>query len=130
MLITVLSGPDHDKNYGDCFIIDDGNKLYIYDCGSEELANNVIYYMNQKGYSKAIAILSHNDSDHFDGIKYLIDKGYDSEYGARPLRRLIEQEIEDRIAEQFLEGTISPNSTIIISAKENKLNFKISREEN
>ena len=75
MLITVLSGPDHDKNYGDCFIIDDGNKLYIYDCGSEELANNVIYYMNQKGYSKAIAILSHNDSDHFDGIKYLIDKG-------------------------------------------------------
>ena len=60
----------------------------------------------------------------------LIEKGYDREFGARPLRRLIEQEIEDRIAEQFLEGNISPNSTIIISARENKLNFKINVEEN
>jgi len=63
-------------------------------------------------------------------LKYLIDKGYDSEYGARPLRRLIEQEIEDRIAEQFLEGNINASSTIIISAKEGRLNFKISTQEN
>jgi ATP-dependent Clp protease ATP-binding subunit ClpC len=58
-------------------------------------------------------------------LKYLIDKGYDSEYGARPLRRLIEQEIEDKLAEQFLEGNINPNSTIIISGKENMLSFKV-----
>ena len=51
-------------------------------------------------------------------LKYLIDKGYDTEYGARPLRRLIEQEVEDKIAEQFLEGNISASSTIIISAKD------------
>jgi len=63
-------------------------------------------------------------------LKYLIDKGYDSEYGARPLRRLIEQEIEDKIAEQILEGNINPNSTIIISARDGYLSFKISREEN
>lgn len=73
MIITVLSGPDRDKNYGDCFIIDDNNTLFIYDCGSEELAKEVISYMSQKGFSKAIAILSHNDSDHFNGIKYLVD---------------------------------------------------------
>ena len=63
-------------------------------------------------------------------LKYLIDKGYDSEYGARPLRRLIEQEIEDKIAEQILEGTIPEKSTIIISAKDGKLNFKVSPQEN
>jgi len=63
-------------------------------------------------------------------LKYLIDKGYDSEYGARPLRRLIEQEIEDRLAEKFLEGEIPACSTIIISAKENKLNFKITSNQN
>ena len=63
-------------------------------------------------------------------LKYLIDKGYDSEYGARPLRRLIEQEIEDKIAEQFLEGNIEPNSTIIISARDNKLQFRITKKEN
>ncbi len=63
-------------------------------------------------------------------LKYLIDKGYDSEYGARPLRRLIEQEIEDKIAEQFLEGNIANNSIIIISAKDGKLSFKVTRQEN
>ena len=62
-------------------------------------------------------------------LKYLIDKGYDSEYGARPLRRLIEQEIEDKIAEQYLEGNIPQNSTIIISAKDGKLSFKVTPQE-
>lgn len=63
-------------------------------------------------------------------LKYLIEKGYDREYGARPLRRLIEQEIEDRLAEKFLEGTIPNNSTIVISARDGKLNFKIAPREN
>ena len=58
-------------------------------------------------------------------LKYLINKGYDTEYGARPLRRLIEQEIEDKIAEQLLEGNIPTNSTIVISGKDNTLSFKV-----
>ena len=62
-------------------------------------------------------------------LKYLIEKGYDREFGARPLRRLIEQEIEDRIAEKFLEGSVPNNSTIVISAKEGVLKFKISPRE-
>lgn len=75
MKITVLSGPDRNKNYGDCFIIDDSNNLYIYDCGSQKLAEEVINYMRINNYSTAKAILSHNDADHFDGLEYLIDNG-------------------------------------------------------
>ena len=63
-------------------------------------------------------------------LKYLIDKGYDAEYGARPLRRLIEQEVEDKIVEQMLEGNIQNNSTIIISAKDGNLSFKVTAQEN
>ena len=63
-------------------------------------------------------------------LKYLIEKGYDREFGARPLRRLIEQEIEDRIAEQCLEGNIPHGSVITISAKEGKLSFRVARKEN
>ena len=63
-------------------------------------------------------------------LNYLIEKGYDREYGARPLRRLIEQEIEDRLAEQFLEGSIPHGSVITISAKEGKLTFRVYRKEN
>jgi ATP-dependent Clp protease ATP-binding subunit ClpC len=63
-------------------------------------------------------------------LKYLIEKGYDREYGARPLRRLIEQEVEDRIAEQCLEGGVSHGSIVTISARDGKLIFRVSRSEN
>lgn len=47
-------------------------------------------------------------------IRYLIEKGYDTEYGARPLRRLIEQEVEDPIAEHMIKGTIGKGDTIYL----------------
>lgn len=62
---------DKEKNYGDCILIDDGMRLVIYDCGSDELAGKVIDYMNKKGYKKADVILSHNDTDHYKGIDKL-----------------------------------------------------------
>ncbi len=58
-------------------------------------------------------------------LKYLIEKGYDSEYGARPLRRLIEQEIEDHIAEFMIDGTIKSGNTIVITAADGKLSLKM-----
>ena len=60
-------------------------------------------------------------------LKYTIDKGFNAEYGARPLRRLIEQEIEDRIAEEMLEGNVLKGDTIIISAKNDKLTLSVER---
>ena len=60
-------------------------------------------------------------------LKYLIEKSYDAEYGARPLRRLIEQEIEDKIAEDMLEGNIMKGDTIIISAKDGRLSLSVDR---
>jgi ATP-dependent Clp protease ATP-binding subunit ClpC len=47
-------------------------------------------------------------------IEWLVNNGYDVEYGARPLRRLIEQTIEDGIAEELLLGHIKENSTVIV----------------
>ena len=37
---------------------------------------------------------------------YLIDKGYDDKYGARPLRRTIQSLLEDKMAEEMLDGHI------------------------
>ena len=62
---------DKSKNYGDCILIDDGKELVLYDCGSEEMANRVIEYMNKNGYSKVKVVLSHNDSDHYRGLEKL-----------------------------------------------------------
>lgn len=66
---------DPSKNNGDCILVDNGSELVVYDCGCEEHARRVLNYMRQHGYRQAKVVLSHNDSDHFDGIPYLIERG-------------------------------------------------------
>lgn len=56
--------------------------------------------------------------------KYLIRKGYNRTYGARPLKREIEKEIEDRIAVKFLENKIRENSQIRIDLVKGNLRFE------
>ena len=78
MKIFILSSKSYTPqgpNYGDCFLIDTGSSLVVYDCGCEKHAQRVETYMTTHGYSKAIVILSHNDADHFEGIPYLVEKG-------------------------------------------------------
>ncbi|MBE5731147.1 MAG: ATP-dependent Clp protease ATP-binding subunit [Clostridiales bacterium] len=45
-------------------------------------------------------------------LEFIIQKGYDMEYGARPLRRVIEQNIEDAIAEEILDGKIKDGDAV------------------
>ena len=60
--------------------------------------------------------------------KFLIDKGYDKKYGARPLKRALQNEIEDRLAEQILFGNIKQGDKIKIDCKgedkDSELTFK------
>ena len=47
---------------------------------------------------------------------YIIGKGYDVEYGARPLRRVIEQSIEDNVAEAILDGRVKEGGCVTVDA--------------
>lgn len=66
---------DEGQNYGDSVLIDTGTRLVIFDCGCKEHARRIIDYMNDQDYQQASFILSHNDSDHFDGLPLLLDEG-------------------------------------------------------
>jgi ATP-dependent Clp protease ATP-binding subunit ClpB len=55
---------------------------------------------------------------------YLANKGYDSQYGARPLKRLIQKEIENILAQKILLSEIIEGKKIIIKFKNNKLDFE------
>lgn len=55
---------------------------------------------------------------------FLIDKGYDEKYGARPLRRAIESNFEDTLAESILSGDIKPGELIQVDLEDQKLVFK------
>ena len=58
---------------------------------------------------------------------YLIEKGFDIKYGARPLRRQIQRDIEDIIAEKIILHEVNPGDIVKISSdtKKNELTFKI-----
>ncbi|MDE6627229.1 MAG: ATP-dependent Clp protease ATP-binding subunit [Lachnospiraceae bacterium] len=55
---------------------------------------------------------------------YIFDKGYDKKYGARPLRRAIQNEIEDKMAEDILAGNITSGQTVRISVVKAGIKFK------
>jgi len=57
--------------------------------------------------------------------KYLLSKGTDLKYGARPLRRAIQKYIEDEIADMILRETVKPTQTIVVLEENEKLKFEI-----
>ena len=59
-----------------------------------------------------------------DAIDFLADKGYDSKYGARPLRRTIQTQIEDQLSEKILEGTIRKKTEVRIEKYGDQLKFE------
>jgi ATP-dependent Clp protease ATP-binding subunit ClpC len=56
---------------------------------------------------------------------FLIEKGYDPQYGARPMRRAVERYLEDPMAEEILRGNIKPGDTALVSVDNGKLAFSV-----
>jgi ATP-dependent Clp protease ATP-binding subunit ClpB len=59
-----------------------------------------------------------------DATDWLAEKGYDPAYGARPLKRVIQKQVQDPLAEKILLGEILDGSTVRITAGSDRLNFK------
>ncbi|HFU4059675.1 TPA: ATP-dependent Clp protease ATP-binding subunit [Streptococcus suis] len=58
-------------------------------------------------------------------LKLLAKQGYDSEMGARPLRRLLQTKLEDPLAEMLLRGDLSAGSTLKVGVKGEELKFDV-----
>ncbi len=55
---------------------------------------------------------------------FVFDKGYDKKYGARPLKRTIQSEIEDKLAEEILSGNVNAGDKVSIKVEDKKVVFK------
>ena len=64
-------------------------------------------------------ILALDDKAH----EFLVEKGHDPEYGARPMRRAVERFLEDPLAEEILRGSLVDGETVKVSADDKKLTF-------
>ena len=58
-------------------------------------------------------------------VEFLINKGYDPIYGARPMRRAVEKFLEDPLAEEFLRGSIKLGDTLEVHAAGEQLALKV-----
>ena len=56
---------------------------------------------------------------------FLIDKGYDEKYGARPLRRTIQSHLEDKLAEEILDGSIHEGDLVKVTVRKEGIKFLV-----
>jgi ATP-dependent Clp protease ATP-binding subunit ClpC len=61
-------------------------------------------------------------------IDKISDEGFDAEYGARPLRRAIQKQVEDRLSEELLKGTVEKGQKVILDVQENEYVIKSAAE--
>lgn len=55
---------------------------------------------------------------------YIFDKGYDKKYGARPLRRAIQSQVEDGLAEAILNGEVKNGDVVRVTVRKDQLHFQ------
>ena len=56
---------------------------------------------------------------------HIAEAGFDHKYGARPLRRAIQNQVEDKLSELILEGTVKRGDTVIIGTRKKKIHFQV-----
>jgi len=89
-------------------------------------ADNIsrIVSLQLKSVSKMLALQGITMDATPEGIKYLSDKGYDPEFGARPVKRVVQREVLNQLSKEILAGNITTDSIILIDAFDGKLVFR------
>jgi ATP-dependent Clp protease ATP-binding subunit ClpC len=60
--------------------------------------------------------------------EFLIEKGYDEKYGARPLRRTLQKDIEDPLSLEMLKGKFKSGDHIIVDVRNDKIVFRLKKQ--
>jgi ATP-dependent Clp protease ATP-binding subunit ClpA len=58
-------------------------------------------------------------------VGYLVEKGFDEEYGARPLRRLIQKDLENVLSSMIIAGKLVNGSKVDVGVRKDSLDIKI-----
>jgi len=77
-----------------------------------------------KGVTKMIAQQGITFDTTQEAIAYLAEKGYNPEYGARPVKRVIQNEVLNELSKEILSGRVTADSIILLDAFDDKLVFR------
>ena len=87
-----------------------------------EITNLLLQRLNDRLAETALFNLTWTE----EALDYLAQKGYEPSFGARPLKRLIQQEVETPLSKLLLQGKIPAQSTIQLDKENDSLTFKVS----
>ena len=90
---------------------------YLSESEAEQIAELLCFNLHKR--LKGVIDLRFTDV----AIKLLARSGYDKQYGARPLKRVIQREVEDALAEKLLVGQINKGDTVYVTVRGDKITF-------
>jgi ATP-dependent Clp protease ATP-binding subunit ClpB len=83
-----------------------------------------IVSLQLKSVTKMLALQGITMDATPEAIKYLSDKGYDPQFGARPVKRVVQREVLNQLSKEILAGNITTDSIILIDAFDGQLVFR------
>jgi ATP-dependent Clp protease ATP-binding subunit ClpA len=89
-----------------------------------DIIDLMFYEVITEAKHKNIIIKMHDELKEF-----VLNKGFEPKYGARPLRRVIQRYIEDEIAESYIRGDIKDGDTVTVMVEDNEVNIEVSDSE-
>ncbi len=136
------SGDDEKKNYEEMKgrVMDEVRRMF-----KPELLNRideimVFHSLNKENIRKIVSLMFRELADRCreqmkiqlifrESVKdYIVEKGFDDKYGARPLRRAIQSRIEDPLADEMLQGTVKSGDTVSVGVNRGTVRFHIQGE--
>ena len=101
--------------------------IYFNSLGREEI--DKIIDIELKGLFSRIRKMGFEVEMDEKAKDFLVKKGWDEQYGARPLRRAIQRYIEDDLADEIIRADILPGDTIRVTSDDEKITFDIEKGE-
>ncbi len=95
--------------------------IVFHKLGKEETAKIAELFL--ASLKKRLAVMDVKLEIMPDAMDLIIEKGYDNNYGARPLKRVVQRYIEDRLSEKILRGEIRANSVVSVSVSDGEFVF-------
>ena len=104
--------------------------VVIFNSLSKENIFNIIDIL-MKNVLKRLAVLGFTLELSPEAKDFIADKGYDSQFGARPLHRAIQKYLEDPLAEEILNMSVKEGDTLIakLDSENSKLKFELKKKE-
>ena len=86
-------------------------------------------FSSGKGGNSAVSFLMEIDNISYpEAIEYLAAKGFDPQFGARPVKRVVQREVLNKLSKEILAGSIHTDSIILLDEFDQELVFRNQEE--